>query len=74
MAEALVIRNLSKRFGGLRAVQDVSFSVNENETARADRAERRGQDDELPPDHRLLSARRRFGHRFRPRDRRLAPA
>jgi branched-chain amino acid transport system ATP-binding protein len=32
MAEALVIRNLSKRFGGLRAVQDVSFSVKENET------------------------------------------
>ena len=32
LAEALVIRNLSKRFGGLRAVQDVSFSVNENET------------------------------------------
>jgi branched-chain amino acid transport system ATP-binding protein len=32
MAEALVIRNLSKRFGGLRAVQDVSFSVRENET------------------------------------------
>ena len=32
MSEALVIRNLSKRFGGLRAVQDVSFSVRENET------------------------------------------
>jgi branched-chain amino acid transport system ATP-binding protein len=32
MPEALVIRNLSKRFGGLRAVQDVSFSVNESET------------------------------------------
>ena len=32
MAEALVIRNLSKRFGGLRAVQDVSFSVMEGET------------------------------------------
>jgi branched-chain amino acid transport system ATP-binding protein len=32
MGEALVIRSLSKRFGGLRAVQDVSFSVNENET------------------------------------------
>jgi branched-chain amino acid transport system ATP-binding protein len=32
MAEALVIRNLSKRFGGLRAVQDVSFTVRENET------------------------------------------
>jgi branched-chain amino acid transport system ATP-binding protein len=32
MAEALVIRGLSKRFGGLRAVQDVSFTVQENET------------------------------------------
>jgi branched-chain amino acid transport system ATP-binding protein len=31
MAEALVVRNLSKRFGGLRAVQDVSFSVREGE-------------------------------------------
>jgi branched-chain amino acid transport system ATP-binding protein len=32
MADALVIKGLSKRFGGLRAVQDVSFSVKENET------------------------------------------
>ena len=32
MAEALVVRGLSKRFGGLRAVQDVSFSVREGET------------------------------------------
>ncbi|MGC1696217.1 MAG: ABC transporter ATP-binding protein [Pseudolabrys sp.] len=32
MAEALVIQNLSKRFGGLRAVQDLSFSVKESET------------------------------------------
>ena len=32
MAEALVVRHLSKRFGGLRAVQDLSFSVDENET------------------------------------------
>src|ERR1700680_1040347 len=32
MGEALVGRNLSKRFGGLRAVQDLSFSVKENET------------------------------------------
>src|SRR5215472_19337392 len=32
MGEALVVRNLSKRFGGLRAVLDLSFSVNENET------------------------------------------
>ncbi len=32
MAEALVVRNLSKRFGGLQAVQDFSFSVDENQT------------------------------------------
>src|ERR1700688_1966106 len=32
MAEALVVRHLSKRFGGLHAVQDLSFSVSENET------------------------------------------
>jgi branched-chain amino acid transport system ATP-binding protein len=32
MADALVIQSLSKRFGGLRAVQDVSFTVKENET------------------------------------------
>jgi len=32
MAEALVVRNLGKRFGGLQAVQDFSFSVAENET------------------------------------------
>jgi branched-chain amino acid transport system ATP-binding protein len=32
MADALVITRLSKRFGGLRAVQDVSFTVKENET------------------------------------------
>jgi len=32
MTQALVIRGLSKRFGGLRAVQDVSFTVEQNET------------------------------------------
>src|SRR5664279_573468 len=32
MGDALVIRNLSKRFGGLRAVQDLSFTVKEGET------------------------------------------
>jgi branched-chain amino acid transport system ATP-binding protein len=32
MADALVVRNLNKRFGGLRAVQDVEFTVRENET------------------------------------------
>ena len=32
MADALVITGLSKRFGGLRAVQDVTFTVREGET------------------------------------------
>jgi branched-chain amino acid transport system ATP-binding protein len=32
MTDALVIKGLNKRFGGLRAVQDVSFAVKENET------------------------------------------
>lgn len=32
MAEALVIRELSKRFGGLRAVHNLSFSVEEGQT------------------------------------------
>jgi branched-chain amino acid transport system ATP-binding protein len=32
MADALVIKGLNKRFGGLRAVQDVGFTVKENET------------------------------------------
>jgi len=32
MADALVIKNMSKRFGGLQAVQDLSFTVRENET------------------------------------------
>src|SRR6195256_2383209 len=32
MADALVVSGLAKRFGGLRAVQDVSFTVREGET------------------------------------------
>src|SRR4051812_22959385 len=32
MPDALLVNNLNKRFGGLRAVQDVSFTVRENET------------------------------------------
>src|ERR1700689_1190052 len=32
MSEALVVQGLSKRFGGLRAVHEVSFAVREGET------------------------------------------
>ena len=31
MVEVLVLRNISRRFGGLRAVQDLSFAINEGE-------------------------------------------
>ena len=47
MADALVIKGLSKRFGGLRAVQDVSFHRAGERDAGADRPERRRQDHEL---------------------------
>ena len=61
MGEALVVRHLSKRFGGLRAVQDLSFSVQRKRDRCADRAEWRRQDDEFQPYHRLSSARLGFG-------------
>ena len=32
MTDALIVKGLSKRFGGLRAVQDVSFTIEQNET------------------------------------------
>ena len=47
MAEALVIRNLSKRFGGLRAVQDRQLFGAGRRNRRADRTQRRRQDHEL---------------------------
>ena len=57
MGEALVVRNLSKRFGGLRAVQDLSFSVKRKRDRCADRPERRRQDNEFQSYHWLPSAR-----------------
>jgi len=61
MADALVIKGLSKRFGGLRAVQDVSFSVKENENRRPDRPEWRRQDHEFQSHHRISAAGQRLG-------------
>ena len=56
MTEALVIRGLSKRFGGLRAVQDVSFTVKENETVALIGPNGAGKTTSFQPHHRLSPA------------------
>ena len=55
----LSVRNLSVRFGGVRAVDDVSFDVQRGEVFHVDRAERCRQDDRLQPDQPALHADRR---------------
>ena len=49
----LAVRNLSKSFGGLKAVQDVSFDVHARLDPRHHRAKRRRQDDAVQPAQRL---------------------
>ena len=44
MNAILEVKNVSKRFGGLRAVKDVSFAMLQGEIL-FDRAERRREDD-----------------------------
>ena len=53
----LTLDNVSKRFGGLAVVENLSFSVRRGVLHRADRAERRRQDHRVQPDHRRLSDR-----------------
>ena len=63
MADALVITDLSKRFGGLRAVQDVSFTVQENETLALIGPNGAGKTTSFQSHHRLSPARHRLGVR-----------
>ena len=65
-------RGLRKAFGGVRAVDDVSFDARRRRDAGADRPERRRQDDLLQHGRRPARARRRLGDARRPRARRPA--
>ena len=56
-ASALVLQSVSKTFGGLRAVNDVSFSRAGAVDLRPHRPERRRQDHGVQPDHRRLHVR-----------------
>ena len=44
MTALLEVRNVSKSFGGLQALSEVSFTVDAGETLRDHRSERRRQD------------------------------
>ena len=54
-----VERRRSRRFGGLVAVNDVSFEVQVRRNPRADRPERRRQDDDVQPAHRRAARQQR---------------
>ena len=62
-----------KRFGGIHAVDGATLRRRRGLDHRADRPERRRQDDALQRDHRLLPARRRRGQLRRRRDPRRSP-
>ena len=55
----LEVRNLSRSFGGLKAVQDVSFKLQAQRNSRHHRAQRRRQDHAVQPPQRLPAARQR---------------
>ena len=55
----LELMNVTRRFGGISAVEDVTLRVADREIVGPDRPERRRQDDDLRPDLRVPAARRR---------------
>ena len=65
----LEARDLAKAFGGIKAVTDASLDRSRSFAARADRAQRRRQDDRVQSHHRHVRARSRFGRACRPVDR-----
>ena len=63
-------RGVTKRFGGLVAVNNVDFDIPRQVDRLAHRAERRGQDDLLQHDHRGVRPDHRRDRVRRPADRR----
>ena len=57
----LETKDLTVKFGGLTALDSVSFEHQARRDPRADRAQRRGQDDLLQRDHRCVPADVGFG-------------
>ena len=55
--DALVLEGVTRRFGALTAIDDVSLAVARRRAPRGDRRERRRQDDALQRHHRRLSRR-----------------
>ena len=70
----LQIDNARKQFGGVIAVNDVSFDVQRARNRRPDRPQRRRQEHDLQPDHRRAHLLRRNDHRARQETRRRAAA
>ena len=54
--DILAVRDVRKTFGEVRAVDGVSFTVRQRDDHRPAGAERGGEDDDDPDDHRHLSA------------------
>ncbi len=62
VAPLIEVEHLTMRFGGLVAVDDVSFTARPREITRDHRPQRRGQDHGLQLHHRVLQADRRAAH------------
>ena len=67
MTPLLAVEALTKRFGGVAAVDGCSFAVEEGTRHCPDRSQRIGQDHRVQPDHRLPAG--RLGQRDIPRAR-----
>ena len=70
--DALVLEGVTRSFGALRAIDDVTFCCGRRRAPRDARRQRRRQDDAVQRDHRRLSADRRTRRLLRRGHHRLA--